>query len=491
MPDGRQVLFQAPDEGQMNEWIARINYASAFKTAGVRMRSLGMTGKDIELTGKAAAASHLRDVQNSIRQPATPRVRTWGGRSSLDIDVSSRNDQEPSSAEQDAVTVRPPTRAESVDSDSYTSPMENPSKLFKATFDQVKQDLAAGRWQTLDETSLRTFRPRAMSLESSLHSPPPTSSSTVVDEVDQVQLSSRSRIIQSKISELETKLSVAQGQLDTDMRFVHNIAVLTPFQRATRERLQTAVQAVSKRVMQVRLDIEKLRCHREVLARDLVAEARDWQRTKKIALRAATQTLQDHELPRMTFSVYMDDVEESIPRTESPTPSPMAFHRPESSAAESFHSALEYGSDYDESRDTSMDTSRSPTTPSTPKHTNATLTPDADLQTRPGATPLTAESSRDSSSSNRSESNERRHSKYVTASEILEEEAEEWNKTRAAKRVSLVKLPSDIRMSVLFGKHEQNHREVIPEDSNNSPSASPSKGTFQTPSDGTQSNPTQ
>ena len=55
MSDGRQVLFQAPDEAQMNEWIARINYASAFKTAGIRMRSLGMSGKDIELTGKAAA----------------------------------------------------------------------------------------------------------------------------------------------------------------------------------------------------------------------------------------------------------------------------------------------------------------------------------------------------------------------------------------------------------------------------------------------------
>ena len=32
MPDGRQVLFQAPDERQMNEWIARINYASAFNS---------------------------------------------------------------------------------------------------------------------------------------------------------------------------------------------------------------------------------------------------------------------------------------------------------------------------------------------------------------------------------------------------------------------------------------------------------------------------
>lgn len=480
MPDGRQVLFQAPDEVQMNEWIARINYASAFKTAGVRMRSLGMSGKDIELTGKAAAASHLRDVQNRNRQPATPRVRTWGGRSSLEIELPSRNGREPT-AEQDPILGRVSTRTESVDSDSFTSPMENPSKLFKATFDQVKEDLAAGRWQAVDEGSLRTFRPRAMSLESSLHSPPASSSSVMVDEIDQVQMSSRSRIIRSKISELETKLSVAQSQLDTDMRFVFNIAVLTPFQRATRERLQTAVQTVSKRIMQVRLDIEKLRCHRDVLARDLVAEERDWQRTKKMALRAATLTLQHHDIqpvPRMTLSVFLDDVEQSIPRTESPTPSPMALHRPESSAAESFHSALDYNSDYDDLRDTSMDTSRSPTTPSTPKHAGMNLSAEVDPQDRLLATPLTTESSLDSSSSNRSVNNEHGHSKYATAPEIPEEEAEEWNKTRAAKRVSLVKLPSDIRMSVLFGKHEQNHREVIPEDCNINPSPPRSRHAF-------------
>ena len=456
------------------------------------MRSLGMSGKDIELTGQAAAASHLRDVQNRNRQPATPRVRTWGGRSSLDLDdLPSRTDGG-LPAEQVSATGRPPTRTESVDSDSYASPMENPSKLFKATFDQVKQDLAAGRWQAVDEGSLRTFRPRAMSLESSLHSPPPTSSSTRTDDVEQVRSSSRSRIIRSKISELETKLSVAQSQLDSDMRFVHNIAVLTPFQRATRERLQAAVQAVSKRVMQVRLDIEKLRCHRDVLARDLVAEERDWQRTKKMALRAATLTLQSQDVqpvPRMTLSVFLDDVEPTMPRTESPTASPMTFHRPESSAAESFHSALEYSSDYDDLRDTSMDTSRSPTTPSTPKHPTMSLSLEADIHGRI-PTPLTAESSIDSSSSTRSRSDERRHSNYVTAPEIPEEEAEEWNKTRAAKRVSLVKLPSDIRMSVLFGKHEQNHRDIIPEDSNISTSSPPSKQTFQSPSEVTQYNPT-
>ncbi|KAG0045496.1 hypothetical protein BGZ83_009317 [Gryganskiella cystojenkinii] len=38
-PNGKQYLFRADSEHEMNDWMARINYASAFKTAGVRLRS--------------------------------------------------------------------------------------------------------------------------------------------------------------------------------------------------------------------------------------------------------------------------------------------------------------------------------------------------------------------------------------------------------------------------------------------------------------------
>lgn len=38
-PNGKQYLFRANSEHDMNDWMAKINYASAFKTAGVRLRS--------------------------------------------------------------------------------------------------------------------------------------------------------------------------------------------------------------------------------------------------------------------------------------------------------------------------------------------------------------------------------------------------------------------------------------------------------------------
>ena len=49
-----------------------------------------------------------------------------------------------------------------------------------------------------------------------------------------------------------------------------------------------------------------------------------------------------------------------------------------------------------------------------------------------------------------------RHEKYYTAPETPEEQAEEWDKTRAAKRVSLVRLPTDLKLSVLLGKGGRN-----------------------------------
>ncbi|KAF9980924.1 hypothetical protein BGZ75_007815 [Mortierella antarctica] len=38
-PNGKQYLFRAESEFDMNDWMAKINYASAFKTAGVRLRN--------------------------------------------------------------------------------------------------------------------------------------------------------------------------------------------------------------------------------------------------------------------------------------------------------------------------------------------------------------------------------------------------------------------------------------------------------------------
>jgi len=471
----------------MNEWISRINYSSAFKTAGVRMRSLGMSGKDIELAGKAAAASHLRDLQHRGKGLGSPPVRNWDGRKSTEVDgqpspkeyLSPINVSAPSPLSGRSKSGSVTSRSDSL----LTSPIETTSGLLKATFDQVKEDLATGRWRSLDEPNgQRLGRPRAYSLESPLNSPTSPTSSKVDSAIDKrklPRLSSRSRIIQSKVQDLDSKLRLAQSQLTSDMRFVRNIAVLTPFQRSTRERMQVTVQTAAKRITQVRLDIEKLTCHREVLSRDLLAEERDWQRTKNIALRAATDTLQSQQkqmIPRMTLSMYMEESENHA--TAEPVPIPRSTtsstsRRPESSAEGSFHSALDFGSEW--SLYLPQDGPGSSSNLLGPSYLQASPTLSSsttggsrnslsESPQRPRAPPLSAESSTTSTSTLDDHPRINGHEKFYTASEMLDEQAEEWNKTRAAKRVSLVKLPPDLKMSMVLGRHGQNGAQGVPDD---------------------------
>jgi hypothetical protein len=44
-PKGHQYLFQAENEDEMNDWIAKINYAATFKSAGLKMRNINVQSR--------------------------------------------------------------------------------------------------------------------------------------------------------------------------------------------------------------------------------------------------------------------------------------------------------------------------------------------------------------------------------------------------------------------------------------------------------------
>lgn len=46
-PSGRQVLFGAANEDNLNAWISAVNYAASFRTAGIRMRGSPTTSLPI------------------------------------------------------------------------------------------------------------------------------------------------------------------------------------------------------------------------------------------------------------------------------------------------------------------------------------------------------------------------------------------------------------------------------------------------------------
>jgi len=414
-----------------------------------------MSGKDVELTGVAAATSHLHDMQHMSH--GALKVRNWDSREI----PTARDFMGMLSPESEVSPMRPSAKRrvtilngrDNVDLDAPTAPEVDGADQFKATFDEVKAELAAGNWASSDpEPPVENI----FISNSTLSLTSPTSM-----RGQNSPLPSRSQIIQFKIRELESKLSATQTQLDSDLRFVRNIGMLTPFQRSTRDRLSVAVQGVAKRVMQVRIDIERLACYRDVLSADLIAEGRDWSRAKQIALKAATETLQNRAnatlIPRMTFS-FSDSPPSPVPEKRDNSSS----HRPDSTC-ESFHSAIDFGPDWPSSDDlanTFLSASREPDL-SPQASSSGSLSsypfPDTELGLpqslqnlpRPSLThPSSARSSRTSDDLGT-------HEKFYTALESPE--AVDWDETRCAQRVSLVKVPSDFRLSTRF-KFQKNFK---------------------------------
>uniref|UniRef100_D8PK97 SEC7 domain-containing protein n=1 Tax=Schizophyllum commune (strain H4-8 / FGSC 9210) TaxID=578458 RepID=D8PK97_SCHCM len=443
LPDGRHYLLQTETERELNEWIARINYASAFKTAGVRMRPMGMSGKDVQLTGVAAATSHLHDMQAASRAP------------------------EVEGADQ-----------------------------FKATFDQVKADLAAGIFHIPDANDVKQQRAR-------LNSMPASPGSPTFAQMEMARLPGRSQVIQSKVHEIKEKLSATTTQLEADLRFARNLGIMTPFQRSTRERLLQAAHALAKRVAMLRLEVAKLVCHREVLANDLIAESRDWYRAKALALKAATETLQSrrpdtshstqqHHTPtpfgisnESTQSLPVEPTSASVSPPSASRPPSSARRRPPSSICESFHSALDYSSDWPtspvEERPMSLLSASRPSVSARHSSSNSVQSfdgppssveptfsagPSSSVEPSPGApssfegapSPFDGRPSSyvDRPSHSPDDSQDFTHEKFYTAQETpIDEEAEEWDKTRCAKRVSLVRLPSTFNLGSRFERLQE------------------------------------
>ncbi|KAG6845991.1 hypothetical protein H0H87_011039 [Tephrocybe sp. NHM501043] len=447
LSDRRQLLLQAPDEKELNEWIATINYASAFKTAGVRIRPLEMSRTDVKLTGVAAATSHLHDLQSH-----TAKSHIWNGDAPHDLmGMLSDNPnvvQRPNLKGKLTIV----TNTYDMDLEVPTAPEVDGADQFKATFDQVKADLAAGCSVPSDDGE-----PSALPRDTSLRTFPPSATSAASLHSHASHFPSRLSIVRSKVDELELRITAAQSQLDTNMRLVQNIAVLTPFQKSTRDRLIIAVQDVAQRIMQVRLEITRLTCHRDILINDIASEERSWHRAKTIALQAATETLQNRRetVPRMTLSQPRANTIDLPLTAESPLFPHLSgsspIRRSVSSICESFHSAMDFGPDWPTSADATssfLGTSHlfdSPTHSSTPS-VNSYSTCDGNVESPRRNSAL--------QSSPRPSSDFSAHEKFYTASEATDEQAEDWNQTRCAQRVSLVKVPSDIQLKPRFGRYK-------------------------------------
>ena len=438
MPDGRHLLLQAANEEDLRQWISRINYASAFKTAGVRMRPAALSEDDVLRTGVAAATSHLHDMQRKSNDQSSNSSPSIAPNELMDM-LTGQPKVTPAFAPKMTLAAGPPSFA-------LDSPVSPESAEFKMTFDQVKADLAA------ESLSLESGGNLSLQLGESFHKSPPASPGSPNNKSS--RFPPRSQAILSKIREIDFKLASLKSQLESDERYARNIAVLTPFRKSTRSRLLSAIQNLARPVMQVRLEIEKLKCHRAVLHSDLISESRSRIQSKQIALRVAKDTLPPRRpktAPTMSLSTHSDSWRKlsSDNVLDLTTGTPAFLTKSDlSPSSGSFYSARESAFDWS-SADGENSTRTSPKL--APHNTDAinsssSVLVQAEQLERDGALPQSPLTNRNSKDRN-IHSKENDSSDRVSHDDDDDEQAEEWNKTRVAQRVSLIHVPSDIAMT--------------------------------------------
>ncbi|EJT51351.1 ARF guanyl-nucleotide exchange factor [Trichosporon asahii var. asahii CBS 2479] len=262
MPGGNSYLLQASDEHQMNEWLTLINYASTFKTAGIRMRPLGMDGDKAVLAGNAAAESHRRDLAAGVGSVVDLLRSAESSNYTRAVVFAESETPEPLAPKPRALRRVGSVRATpTVDIRGANDMVVGGSEQFDAVMGSVREEL------------LRVTSPV----------PPSSDGPTRADR--------RRALIESKIGELKLLAEPVQAALQADLRLARNLALLTPFQRATKERIEAALPELSDRIRADRMELSKLHLWITMLLKDQEREAREWSWAKSVALQAAEKHL--------------------------------------------------------------------------------------------------------------------------------------------------------------------------------------------------------
>jgi hypothetical protein len=95
------------------------------------------------------------------------------------------------------------------------------------------------------------------------------------------------------VRDFKASANPIETQLCSDLRLARNYAVLTPFQRITKERIEAELPALARRISLARVELAKLHFWIDVLEKDVEHERRDWSRVRHVALQAAASSLRD------------------------------------------------------------------------------------------------------------------------------------------------------------------------------------------------------
>ncbi|SPO20708.1 uncharacterized protein UTRI_00184 [Ustilago trichophora] len=228
---GRQYLVQAQSEDDMNDWIHKINFCASFRTSNIKIRGL-------DLAPRVGSGSAVQDVDPLDRSDllesrfGRPGLsRTSFSESRLDLDDSGRSTPV---ADDAGDLSRDGALRLSVDPMSRNSESDGPP------------------------------RPRS----SASHRMSPASSAL------QKRAKARRELMLTKIAETEVQLERAAARLADEIRLARHFAILTPFLKSTRDRIEMSALPLASRIRALRLDVAKAESRCKILRLDLAAGER-------------------------------------------------------------------------------------------------------------------------------------------------------------------------------------------------------------------------
>lgn len=228
---GRQYLVQAQSEDDMNDWIHKINFCASFRTSNIKIRGLDLAPR-VGSNGSAQDLdAHDRNDALDSRFGRPPLSRTSFSESRLDLDDSGRSTPVPDDT---GDSSRDGTLRLSVNPMSRNSESDGPP------------------------------RPRS----SASHRMSPASSAL------QKRAKARRELMLTKIAETEVQLERAAARLADEIRLARHFAILTPFLKSTRDRIEMSALPLASRIRALRLDVAKAESRCKILRLDLAAGER-------------------------------------------------------------------------------------------------------------------------------------------------------------------------------------------------------------------------
>ena len=246
-PSGSEEVFLADSEAEMNDWLAKLNYQAAFKSAGVRQR--GIIGGNYD----------------GQRQRALRRLESNTSASTMQ-------------------TIQTPTGEVTIQSGKIDP--------------QLAQEISVARQE----------------------------------------------IIRAKIIEGEDKLADIIKQIDSQLRDARHLLILAPIQPKTREQLVHAAGRMAAKLKWMRIELWRMKCHRDILAMDLEEERKETQRRQaridKVSEKAPPSITSDSSTstakPLSNGIERLNSNTSSGPSSSRNHPSPVPNNRPETKMSNRF-----------------------------------------------------------------------------------------------------------------------------------------------------------